>query len=87
MAMTSLLGCGVDRFWNGVKTLDPNLAVSDDPQQVAELTGFGTGLKQFYSIDIPYDFCHVAELTGFGTGLKLVNFPHQIYIIFGKLRS
>ena len=36
-------GCGVDRFWNGVKTL--LLYLEDMTDEVAELTGFGTGLK------------------------------------------
>ncbi len=36
---------------------------------VAELTGFGTGLKLVDVLDESSQ-CIVAELTGFGTGLK-----------------
>ena len=39
---------------------------------VAEMTGFGTGLKRYFYSSNKSVSSSVAEMTGFGTGLKLV---------------
>ena len=78
--VANIHGCGVDRFWNGVKT--DVVVMIPASLNVVELTGFGTGHTRGQRAEdrsqmiqhnhwISQDICAVlmsCTLTGFGTG-------------------